>query len=89
MCVRFRQKISELKTRIVQMSEEILKYKTNAFNLERIKHDPSAIKFYTGFPNYESLFSVFTYFEPKLYRIHYWNGQKSFEKNTGELKYQT
>lgn len=57
--------------------------------MERIKHDPSAIKFYTGFPNYESLFSVFTYFEPKLYRIHYWNGQKSFEKNTGELKYQT
>lgn len=35
----------------------------------------SHILFYTGFPNYEALMSLYHYIEPKLSKMQYWKGE--------------
>lgn len=82
-------KICLLQNSVVKINNELSSYKNNLFTLEKIKDDPQAIKFYTGFPNYESLLSVYKYLEPKLCRIHYWTGPSSLKKDVGNLNYQT
>ena len=48
------------------------------FSLDKIKDDDSAILFYTGFPNYGSLFG---FFEPKLKKMQYWKGENLFKES--------
>ena len=81
--------ISALKEQINAINLEFEEFKSRHFSLDRIKNDPSAVKFYTGFPNYESLISVFKYFEPKFQRVHYWTGPKTFETIKEQLQYQS
>lgn len=45
------------------------------FSIDKVKHDNSAIMFYTGFPSYEVLISFFHYIEPKICKMQYWKGE--------------
>ena len=49
------------------------------FSIDKLKYDDGAVKFYTGFPNFSSLESVFEYLAPKLDNISYWRGSKSHD----------
>ena len=62
------------------MKEYIEKLQAPQFSLEKIKDDDSAVRFYTGFPNFSTLFVVFEYFKPKFEHVHYWQGPKSGNK---------
>ena len=35
---------------------------------------PNAVRFYTGFENYDALIAVFKYLESKASRMHFWQG---------------
>lgn len=71
--VTLQNKISELEQKLQIESKQL---KNQVFSLEDIKDDKAAILFYTGFPNYKSLFSFYTYLEPKLKDMQYWRGEK-------------
>ena len=46
--------------------------KNQKFLLEKIKDDPNAVCFYTGFKNYNALIAAFKCFEPKASSMHFW-----------------
>ena len=81
--------ISALKEQVNAVNLEFEEFKSRHFSLDSIKNDPSAVKFYTGFPNYGSPISVFKYIEPKFQRVHYWTGPKTFETIKEQLQYQS
>ena len=74
------EQITQLKLQIKKLQEDIEELQNSKFTLEKIKNDDSAIKFYTGFPNYSSLLAVLEYFEPKFQHVHYWQGSSSTKK---------
>ena len=43
-------------------------------------------RFYTGFPNYDSIIAVFKCLEPKAKNMHFWQGQKSQHIQTNNDK---
>ena len=65
-----------LKKKVGQLQKEIDEYKQREFTLEKFKNDNSAIKFYTGFPNYKALLAFHNYLKPKVAKLQYW-GQKN------------
>ena len=75
--VNLQKKIDELYFQISNLNAELSVAKKAFFSLEKLQNDDSAVKFYTGFPNYSSLRSVYEYLEPKLQNISYWRGSKS------------
>ena len=72
--------IKKLKENISNLEAEIDNYRSREFTFDKIKEDPAAVKFYTGFPNASSLESVLEYFETKLVNMQYWTGPKTLEK---------
>ena len=40
------------------------------FSLEKIKEDPNAVPFYTGFENYDAL--IYSVLESKASKMHFW-----------------
>ena len=81
------KEINELKSQVQELKQNINELKDTKISLEKIKNDDTAIKFYTGFPNFSSLLAVFEYIEPKFKHVHYWQGSKSNQKQ--DLSYQT
>ena len=81
------QEINRLKSKVNELKEYIEKLQAPQFSLEKIKDDDFAVRFYTGFPNFSSLFAVFEYFKPKFEHVHYWQGPKSGNKK--DLFYQS
>ena len=65
--------ISALKEQINAVNLEFEEFKSRHFSLDSIRNDPSAVKFYTGFPK----------------RVHYWTGPKTFETIKEQLQYQS
>ncbi|XP_068719429.1 uncharacterized protein [Montipora capricornis] len=61
-----------LKKKVGQLQKEIDEYKQREFTLEKLKNDNSAIKFYTGFPNYTALLAFHNYLKPKVAKLQYW-----------------
>lgn len=51
------------------------------FSLEKIKDDNAAVLFYTGFPSYDALISVYKYIEPKLAKMQYWKGENLLKES--------
>ena len=68
------EKIKSLTDDILQLREDIEEYKPKIFSLDNIKDDNVAVRFYTGFENYESLIAVYNYLEPKAKNMHFWQG---------------
>ena len=79
------QEINRLKLKVIELEEYIEKLNAPQFSLEKIKDDDSAVRFYTGFPNFS--FAVFQYFRPKFEHVLYWQGPKSGNKK--DLSYQS
>ena len=71
----------DLQEKVRKMEDDLELFKQRHFSYNIIKDDPSAVKFYTGFPNWSSLEAVYKYFEPKFQHVHYWTGPKSLEKS--------
>ena len=44
------------------------------FSAEKIKNGDTAVYFYKGFPNFNTLMDVFSYLLPELEHINYWEG---------------
>ena len=72
--------IKKLKEKISNLEADLNNYCSREFTFDKIKEDPAAVKFYTGFPNASSFESVCEYFENKLCNIQYWTGPKTSEK---------
>ena len=73
-------RIKTLKETLSNLEAEINNYRSREFTFDKIKEDPAAVKFYTGFPNALSLESVFEYLEKKLINLQYWTGPKTLDK---------
>jgi len=50
-----------------QLSEKL-------FSVDKLKTADSAVRFYTGFPNFDTRMDVYSYLLPKLQHITYWRG---------------
>ena len=81
-------KIAALKTSVVHCQQKLKEAaEENAilvrqqFSLDKIKHDNSAILFYTGFPSYEALIGFFNYIRPKIPQMQYWKGENSLKES--------
>ena len=60
--------------KVGQLQKEIDGYKQREFALEKFnKDDNSAIRFYTGFPNYKALPTFHNYLKPKVAKLQYWD----------------
>ena len=79
------KQIQELKTEICSLNTIAQELKSKKFSLEKIKDDPSAVRFYTGFENYDVMITVFKCLEPKASRMHFWQGTDKCKD--GKLKY--
>ena len=62
--------------------------KEKLFSVDELKNDYSAVRFYTGFPNFDTLMNAFSYLLPELEHITYWRGldTKGFRKKLVILK---
>ena len=80
------KKVEQLSTKINELEKE-MSYARNAFfSVEKLQNDDEAVKFYTGFPSYESFSAVFEYFQPKLQHISYWRGIKSTNASSNKCE---
>lgn len=68
-------KLSICQEKLREADEEMEILLRRQFSIDKVKHDNSAIMFYTGFPSYEVLISFFHYIEPKICKMQYWKGE--------------
>ena len=78
--------IQELKKEVCSLNTTVQELKSKKFSLEKIKDDTNAVRFYTGFENYDELIAVFKCLEPKASRMHVWQGTDKCKDVT--IKYQ-
>ncbi|XP_065886077.1 uncharacterized protein [Dysidea avara] len=70
----------------LQVTELQAKYEKSLFRLANIKHDDDEVKFYTGFPDYDTLFYFYkNILESDAVAMRQWNGRQSKETYT-EIK---
>ena len=69
--------VASLEKKAFDLEQQLMQLRKSLFSIEKLEKDESAVRFYTGFPNFASLHAVFEYFEPKLDHIHYWRGPTS------------
>ena len=68
--------IVTLQKEIAALNVELENFKRRQFCFFKIKDDPSAVKFYTGFLNASSFEAVLDYFKPKVSQMRYWRGSQ-------------
>ena len=78
--------IQELNKETCSLNTTVQELKSKTFSLVKIKDDPNAVRFYTGFENYGALIAVFKCLEPKASRMHFWQGTDKCKDGT--IKYQ-
>ncbi len=87
--VNLQQKIDEFSVKISQLDADLSVTKKALFSIpKKLQNDDYAVKFYTGFPNYSLLQSVFEFLEPKVENISYWRGPKSHEASKKKVERQ-
>ena len=74
-------KLANYQLKLREAEEENTILVGRQFSLDKIKHDNSAILFYTGFPSYEALISFFNYIKQKIPKMQYWKGEKSLKES--------
>ena len=52
-------------------------YKNQVLDLNEMKSNPKQIQFWTGFPNYETMYSLFVFLEPRARNLKYWRGSST------------
>ena len=78
---------ANLESKLKEMESLVATLKKRIFSVENmLVGNDDAVRFYTGFQNYDSFEAVFKYLEPKMESAHYWRGPES--KDKANLKYQ-
>lgn len=67
--------INKLQEELGKLKLELHDFQVRKFTVENFKEDDSAIRFYTGFPNYKCFESFFKYLEPKVAKLQYWGNR--------------
>ena len=73
--------VAHCQQKLKEAAEENAILVRRQFSLDKIKHDNSAILFYTGFPSYEALIGFFNYIRPKIPKMQYWKGENSLKES--------
>ena len=68
------QDIIDLRAKVKSLEDENSQWREKLFSVDTLKNDDSAVRFYTGFPNFDTLMDVFNYLLPKLEHITYSQG---------------
>ena len=68
------QDLLDLREKLKSLEDENSQLRVKLFSVNKLKNDDSAVRFYTGFPNLDTLVDVFSYLLPKLEHITYWRG---------------
>jgi len=68
------QDLLDLREKVKSLEDENSQLREKLFSVDKLKNDDSAVRFYTGFPNFDTLMDVFSYLLPKLEHITYWRG---------------
>ena len=66
------QDLLDLRGKVKSLEDENSQLRVQLFSVDKLKNDDSAVRFYTGFPNFDTLIDVFSYLLPKLEHITYW-----------------
>ena len=56
----------------MSLEDENSQFREKLFSMDKLKSDDSAVRFYTGFPNFDNLMDVFSHLLPKLEQITNW-----------------
>ena len=56
------------------------------FRLERIVHDDSLVRFYTGFGSYELILAFFEFLGPSVDHLNYWGSKQRSGEKRREMK---
>jgi hypothetical protein len=55
-------------------------------SLENIKDIPKMMNFWTGFPNYETFYALYPFFETRAKHLRYWKGDIGMPQIFSEKK---
>ena len=68
------QQLIDLKSKLEKANQRIESLQKQMFTVDRFRGDDSSIKFYTGFPNWDTFDAVFKYLNPgnEEQNISYW-----------------
>ena len=65
---------------------DAMRNKTNCFSIEKFSENDSAIKFYTGLPDYGSFIALFNFVKAEdAYLLNYHNNKKDYEPKTDQV----
>lgn len=81
-CEAIQKHLPEIEQKIKELEDALAKnevYKNQVLDLSKIQSNPKQIQFWTGFPNYETMFSLFEFFEPRAKNMRYWRGGNNTE----------
>ena len=74
-------KLANCQLKLREAEEENAILVERQFSLDKIKHDNSAILFYTGFPSYEALIGFFNDIKQKIPKMQYWKGENALKES--------
>lgn len=75
--LQHKEKLEDLQGKISSLQDTLNR---TAFSIDRFKDDPSLMKFYTGFPDYDTFKIFFHYLGPAVNNLVYWGSNTNSEK---------
>ena len=76
-CPEINKYLPDIMDRIKELQEKAEMcetYKNQVLDLNEMRSNPKQIQFWTGFPNYETMYSLFVFLEPRARNLKYWRG---------------
>ena len=79
------QQLIDLKSKLEKANQHIQSLQKQMFTVDRFRGDDSSIKFYTGFPNWDTFDAVFKYLNPgnEGQNISYWVSKLNLNVSAG------
>ena len=79
------QQLIDLKSKLEKANQHIESLQKQMFTVDRFRGDDSSIKFYTGFPNWDTFDAVFKYLNPgnEGQNISYWVSKLNLNVSAG------
>lgn len=72
--------LSEIEGKIKDLDEAVAQneiYRSQILDLNDMKSNARQIQFWTGFPNYETMYALFEFLEPRAKTMTYWRGNQT------------
>ena len=79
-CPEINKYLPDIMDRIKELQEKAEMcetYKNQVLDLNEMRSNPKQIQFRTGFPNYETMYSLFVFLEPRARNLKYWRGSST------------